>query len=194
MCSTQGPDLPPHSLPHQENFFLPFMPRRHRPDFLTLFLFRNQSVTDPHRQPSIRTLIRQIEALGYKVIIPPWDIEWGDIPQEYWGIVVSIDPAVAHRTPPLPLSPVDALRRHSRQLQRRAIFLGSASSSSFHRCSVPAVTRISLILLRWWPFLPRLRAWLPRALNASPLSCALPAPRWSARRAPPLLEDPMTVG
>jgi hypothetical protein len=67
------------------------MPRHRCPDFLTLFLFRNQSVTYPRRRPSIRTLIHRIEALGYKVIILPWDIEWGDIPQEYWGIVVLIN-------------------------------------------------------------------------------------------------------
>ena len=67
------------------------MPRRRCPAFLTLFLFRNQIVTYPRRRPSIRTLIHQIEALGYEVIILPRDIEWGDIPQEYWGIVVSIN-------------------------------------------------------------------------------------------------------
>jgi adenosyl cobinamide kinase/adenosyl cobinamide phosphate guanylyltransferase len=66
------------------------MSRRRCPAFLTLFLFRNQSVTYPRRQPSIRTLIRQIEALGYEVFIIPRDIGWGVIPQEDWGTVVLI--------------------------------------------------------------------------------------------------------
>ena len=56
----------------------------------TLFLFRNQSVTYPRRRPSIRLLIRRIEALGYKVFCLPQDIRWGDIPQEDWSIVVKI--------------------------------------------------------------------------------------------------------
>ena len=67
------------------------MPRRRCPAFRTLFLFRNQSVTYPRRRPSIRMLIRRITALGYEVFILPWDTGWGDIPQEDWGIVVSID-------------------------------------------------------------------------------------------------------
>jgi hypothetical protein len=62
------------------------MPR----SFLTLVLFRNQSVTYPRRRPSIRTPIRRIEALGYEVFSIPQDIGWGDIPQEDWGIVVTI--------------------------------------------------------------------------------------------------------
>ena len=66
------------------------MSRRRCPAFLTLFLFHNQSVTYPRRQPSIRTLIRRIEALGYEVFIIPRDIGWGVIPQEDWGIVISI--------------------------------------------------------------------------------------------------------
>ena len=66
------------------------MPRRCCPAFLTLFLFRDQSVTYPRRRPSIRTLIRRIEALGYKVFITfPRVIGCGEIPQEDWGIVVT---------------------------------------------------------------------------------------------------------
>ena len=67
------------------------MPRRRCPASLTLFLFCDQSVTYPRRRPSIRTIIRRIEALEYEVIILSRDFEWGDIPQDDWGIVVSID-------------------------------------------------------------------------------------------------------
>ena len=57
---------------------------------LTLFLFRNQSVTYPRFRHSIWTLIRRIEALGYEVFCLPRDIGWGDIPQEDWSCIVSI--------------------------------------------------------------------------------------------------------
>ena len=66
------------------------MPRRCCPAFCTLFLFRNQSIIYPQRRPSIRMLIRQIAALGYEVFILPRDTGWGDVPQEDWGIVISI--------------------------------------------------------------------------------------------------------
>jgi hypothetical protein len=66
------------------------MPRRCCPAFLTLFLFCNQCVTYPRRRPSIRTLIRRIEALGYEVFTIPRDFGWGEIPQEDWSIIVSI--------------------------------------------------------------------------------------------------------
>jgi hypothetical protein len=117
LCSTRGPDPPPHSLPHQENFFPPSMPRRRCPAFLTLFLFRNQIVTYPRRWPSIRTLIHQIEALGYEVIILPRDIGWGDIPQEYWGIVILIDDSRQ-------LLLIVPLPRRRRRLTRSGVILG----------------------------------------------------------------------
>ena len=62
------------------------MPR----SFLTLHLFRNQSVNYPHHRPSIRTLLRRIEALGYEVFCIPRDIGFGGVPQEVWGCVVTI--------------------------------------------------------------------------------------------------------
>ena len=52
--------------------------------------FRNQSVTYPACRPSIPTLIRRIEALGYEVFTNPREIGWGEIPQEEWSIVVTI--------------------------------------------------------------------------------------------------------
>jgi hypothetical protein len=69
------------------------MPRRCNPAFYspTLYLFRNQSITYPSRRPSIWTLVRRIEALGYEVVILPRDIEWADIPQEYWGVQVTMN-------------------------------------------------------------------------------------------------------
>jgi hypothetical protein len=94
------------------------MPRHRCPDFLTLFLFRNQSVTYPRRRPSIRTLIRRIEALGYEVIILPRDIEWGGIPQEYWGIVVSINDSRQ-------LLLIEPLPRRRCRLTRSGVILGS---------------------------------------------------------------------
>ncbi len=86
------------------------MPRRCCPDFLTLFLFRNQSVTSPP--------ICWIEALGYQVIIFPRDIEWGGIPQEYRGIVVLID--YSHQ-----LLLIEPLPHHRRRLMRSGISRGS---------------------------------------------------------------------
>ena len=58
------------------------MPRRRCPAYFTLILFCNQRVTYPARRPSIRMLIRRIEALGYEVFTIPREIEWGAIPQE----------------------------------------------------------------------------------------------------------------
>ena len=63
------------------------MPRRRCPAVITLLLFRNQCVTYPACRPSLRTLIRRIEALGYEVFIT-FPFEFG--PQEDWSIVVSI--------------------------------------------------------------------------------------------------------
>ena len=93
------------------------MSRRRCPVFLTLFLFRNQIGTYPCRRLSIRTLIRQIEALGYEVIILPRDIGWGDIPQEYWGIVISIDGSRQ-------LLLIVPLPRRRRRLTRFGVILG----------------------------------------------------------------------
>ncbi len=95
------------------------MPR----SFLTLFLFRNQSVTYPRRRPSIRTLIRRIEALGYEVFCIPRDIGWGDIPQEDWGFVVTIflgDIDDSHQ-----LLLIVPLPRRRRRLTRSGVILGS---------------------------------------------------------------------
>ena len=94
------------------------MPRRCSPDFLTLFQFRNQSITYPRRRPSIRMLIHRIEALGYEVIILPQDIEWGDIPQEYSAIVVLSD--CSHQ-----LLLIEPLPCHCCRLMRSGIIRGS---------------------------------------------------------------------
>ena len=122
LCSTWGPDPPPHCLPHQENFFPPSMPRRRCPAFLTLFLFCNQSVAYPRCRPSIRTLTRRIEALGYEVFIIPRDIGWGDIPQEDWGIVVLIFIGDIDESCQLLL--IVPLPRRHRQLTRSGVILG----------------------------------------------------------------------
>ncbi len=66
------------------------MPRRCRPAFVTLHLFRNQIVTYPRRRPSIRTLIRRIESLGYEVFPIPPDFRWSGTPEEFWSIVATI--------------------------------------------------------------------------------------------------------
>ena len=67
------------------------MPRHRCPAFYTLFLFHTQSVTYPACRPSLRTLIRRIEALGYKVFITfPRVIGCGEIPQEDWSTVVTV--------------------------------------------------------------------------------------------------------
>ena len=94
------------------------MPRRRSPDVTTLFLFRNQCVTFPRHRPNIWTLIRRIEVLGYEVTILSRDIEWADIPQEYWGVAVSI----ANRSHLLFIAP---LPRRCHQLTRSGVFLGS---------------------------------------------------------------------
>jgi hypothetical protein len=99
------------------------MPRRRCPAFFTLFLFRNQSVTYPACRPSIRTLIRRIEALGYEVFITfPNEIGWG-VPEEDWSIVVTvflgdiIDSRQLLLIVPLP--------RRRRRLTRSGAILGS---------------------------------------------------------------------
>jgi hypothetical protein len=104
--------------PAPKKFFPTFMQRRHNPAFYspTLYLFRNQSVTYPSCRPSIRTLIRRIEALGYEVVILPRDIEWADIPQEYWGVQVTINNTLLFVVP-LPC------QRHL--LTRSGVFFGN---------------------------------------------------------------------
>ena len=120
MCSTRGPDPPPHSLPHPKKIFPAFMPRRHHPEFYfsTLHLFCNQSVTYPSRRPSIRMLIRRIEALGYKVVNLSRNIAWEDIPQEYWGVAVTLDVSNT-------LLFIVPLSRRCRRLTRSRVFFGS---------------------------------------------------------------------
>ena len=94
------------------------MPLRRCPDFTTLFLFRNQCVTFPRRRLSIWTLIRRIEALGYEVVILPRDIEWVNIPQEYWGVAVLIADSRQ-------LLFILTLPCRRRRLTRSGVFLGS---------------------------------------------------------------------
>jgi hypothetical protein len=63
-------------------------------------------------------LVRRIEALGYGVVILPWDIEWVDIPQEYWGVAILIaDSRQLFFIVPIP--------RRRCQLTRSGIFLCS---------------------------------------------------------------------
>jgi hypothetical protein len=94
------------------------MPRRRNPAFYspTLYLFRNQSVTYPSRRPSIRMLVRRIEALGYEVVILPQDIEWADIPQEYWAVQVTINDTLLFVIP---------LPRQRCLLTRSGVFFGN---------------------------------------------------------------------
>ena len=91
--------------------------------FFTLFLFRNQTVTYPIHRPSIRTLIRRIEALGYEVFCIPRDIGWGDIPQEDWSIVVTIFFGDSDDSRQLLL--IVPLPRRRRRLTRSGVILGS---------------------------------------------------------------------
>ena len=95
----------------------------------TLFLFRNQSVTYPRRRPSIRLLIRRIEALGYEVFCLPQDIRWGDIPQEDWSIVVTIFFGDSDDSRQLLL--VVPLPRRRRRLTRSGVILGSYEDKEF---------------------------------------------------------------
>ena len=100
------------------------MPRRRCPAFFTLFLFRNQSVTYPACRPSIRTLIRRIEALGYEVFITfPREIGCGELPHEDWSFVVTIflgDIDDSHQ-----LLLIVPLPRRRRRLTRSGAILGS---------------------------------------------------------------------
>ena len=96
---------------------------RRYPAFLTLFLFCNQSVTYPRRRPSIRTLIRRIEALGYEVFSIPWDIGWGDIPQDDWIIAVTISLGNIDDSRQLLL--IVPLPRRRCRLTRSGVILGS---------------------------------------------------------------------
>ena len=95
------------------------MPRRRRPAYFTLCLFRDQCVTYPARRPSIRTLIRRIEALGYEVFTFPRETEWSAIPQEDWSVVVGNinDSRQLFLIVPLP--------RRRRRLTRSGVILGS---------------------------------------------------------------------
>ena len=95
----------------------------------TLFLFRNQSVTYPRRRPSLRLLIRRIEALGYEVFITfPNEVGWG-VREEDWSIVVqvflgdSIDSRQLLLVVPLP--------RRRRRLTRSGVILGSYEDEEF---------------------------------------------------------------
>ncbi len=99
------------------------MPRRRCPAFITLPLFRNQCVTYPCRRPSIWTLIRRIEALGYEVFTIPPDFRWGEIPQEVWSIVVTIFLGDIDDSRQLLLIVPLPCRR--RRLTRSGAFLGS---------------------------------------------------------------------
>ena len=94
-----------------------------------LFLFRNQSVTYPRRRPSIRLLIRRIEALGYEVFCLPLDFGWGDIPQEDWSIVVTIFFGDSDDSRQLLL--VVPLPRRRRRLTRSGVILGSYEDEEF---------------------------------------------------------------
>jgi len=62
--------------------------------------------------------IRRIGGLEYEVIILSWDIEWGDIPQDDWGIVFSIN----NSRQQLLIVPPPCRRRH---LTRSGVILGS---------------------------------------------------------------------
>ncbi len=100
------------------------MPRRRCPAFYTLFLFRTQSVTYPACRPSIRTLIRRIEALGYEVFITfPRVIGCGEIPQEDWSIVVMVFLGDINDSRQLLL--IVPLPRRRRRLTRSGAILGS---------------------------------------------------------------------
>jgi len=99
------------------------MPRRRRPAFVTLHLFRNQCVTYPRRRPSIRALIRRIESLGYEVFTIPPDFRWSGIPQEFWSIVVTIFLGDIDDSRQLLL--IVPLPRRRRRLTRSGAFLGS---------------------------------------------------------------------
>ena len=99
------------------------MPRRRRPAFVTLYLFRNQCVTYPRRRPSIRALIRRIEALGYEVSTLPPDFRWSEIPQEVFSIVVTIFLGDIDDSRQLLL--IVPLPRRRRRLTRSGALLGS---------------------------------------------------------------------
>ena len=99
------------------------MPRR-RTAFYTLYLFRGQHVTYPACRPSIRTLIRRIEALGYEVFITfPREIGCGEIPQEDWSIVVTVFLGDIDDSRQLLL--IVPLPRRRRRLTRSGAILGS---------------------------------------------------------------------
>ncbi len=100
------------------------MPRRRCSAFFTLFLFRNQSVAYPACRPSIRTLIRWIEALGYEVFLTfPREIGGCEIPQEDWSVVVTIFLGDIDDSRQLLL--VVPLPRRRRRLTRSGVILGS---------------------------------------------------------------------
>jgi hypothetical protein len=102
------------------------MPRRRCSAFFTLFLFRNQSVTYPAGRPSLRTLIRRIEALGYEVFTIPREIGWGEIPQEDWSFVVTI--FLGDNDDSRQLLLIVPLPRRRRRLTRSGAILGSYDS------------------------------------------------------------------
>ena len=125
LCSTQGPDPPLHSLPHQENFFPPSMPWRRRPAFLTLFLFRNQALLIPAAGRASFGVRGFHPSSGY------WVGRYSSRRLEYCHLFRQQPPAVAHCTPPSLSLLVDSLRCHSRLLRRREYFLGPAVAPPF---------------------------------------------------------------
>ncbi len=88
--------------------------------FYTLFLCRSQSVTYPACRPSIRTLIRRIEALGYEVFLT---FPCGEIPQDDWSFVVTIFLGDIDDSRQLLL--IVPLPRRRRRLTRSGAILGS---------------------------------------------------------------------
>ena len=98
------------------------MPRRRRSAFYTLHLFRNQCVSYPRRRPSIRALIRRIEALGYEVSTLPPDFRWSEIAQEYFSIVTTIFLGDIDDSRQLLL--IVPLPRRRRRLTRSGVILG----------------------------------------------------------------------
>ena len=68
LCSTRGPDPPPHSLPHQENFFPPSVKSRGfmssvPPGSSLLRLPHGDIVFYPTGRPCLRLLLQQIAAI-----------------------------------------------------------------------------------------------------------------------------------
>jgi hypothetical protein len=95
LCSTWGPDPPPHSLPHQENFFPPHVKSRRSmssapPGLSPLRLPRGETVLYSTGRPGIRTVTRLIAALGYSVTAFPLlpNPNLSTLPPGVWHCVV----------------------------------------------------------------------------------------------------------